>query len=87
MKLIPTNLDAWYCILLLITKGAYFQFKFLFQITCKKKGEKKNLFLTLFSLLHTYVTLLQCLQLCEELESSTNDDHGKCLNTFIFWTF
>lgn len=82
MKLILTNLDAWYCILLLITKGAYFQFKFLFQITCKKR--KKNFFLPLLSLLHTYAILTQSLQLCEMLESSTNDDHGKCLNTFIF---
>lgn len=40
MKLILTDLYAWYCILLLITKRAYFQFKFLFQVTCKKKEEK-----------------------------------------------
>lgn len=68
MKLILTNLDAWYCVLLLITKGAYFQFKFLFQITCKKKEKKKNFFSITF-ILHTCGTLLQCLQLCEELEN------------------
>lgn len=42
LKLILTNLYAWYCILLLITKGAYFQFKFLFQVTWKKKQRREN---------------------------------------------
>lgn len=43
MKLILTNLYAWYCILLLITKGAYFQFKFLFQVTWEKKRKEKKI--------------------------------------------
>lgn len=49
IKLILTDLYAWYCILLLITKGAYFQFKFLFQVTCKKKKKRENIFLPLLS--------------------------------------
>lgn len=49
MKLILTNLNAWYCILLLITKWAYFQFKFLFQVTYNIKKKKRKKFLLLLS--------------------------------------
>lgn len=41
MKLILTNLNAWYCVLLLITKWAYFQFKFLFQVSYNIKKKKR----------------------------------------------
>lgn len=51
MKLILTNLNAWYCVLLLITKWAYFQFKFLFQVSYNIK-KKKEFLLLLSSYMH-----------------------------------